>query len=276
MKRTIRIGSKCYDADIPRVMTILNATPDSFYKGSRFSEQALVDAAGKALDEGAFVLDIGGFSTRPGGIVISVEEELDRTIPAIESVSSCFPDALISVDTFRSDVAHRAVEAGAHMVNDVSGGRFDAHMHTVVARLSVPYVLMHLRGDLHIIHNPQSYNDLPSEVLADLQIQVHHAQKEGISDIIVDPGFGFSKRDFQNFELLRGLEILNLLDCPILVGVSRKRMVWQTLGITADEALNGTTALHMLALQQGARWLRVHDTQPALEAIQIFNAYRSE
>ena len=276
MKRTIRIGSKCYDADIPRVMTILNATPDSFYEGSRFSEQALVDAAGKALDEGAFVLDIGGFSTRPGGILISVEEELDRTIPAIESVSSCFPDALISVDTFRSDVAHRAVEAGAHMVNDVSGGRFDAHMHAVVARLSVPYVLMHLRGDLHTMHNPQSYNDLTSEVLADLQIQVHHAQKEGISDIIVDPGFGFSKRDFQNFELLRGLEILHLLDCPILVGVSRKRMVWQTLGITADEALNGTTALHMLALQHGARWLRVHDTKPAVEAIQIFNAYRSK
>lgn len=276
MKRTIRIGSKCYDADIPRVMTILNATPDSFYEGSRFSSDALVDAAGRALDSGAFILDIGGFSTRPGGGMIPVDEELNRVIPAIEAVRASFPHALISVDTFRSDVALQAVGAGAQMVNDVSGGRFDAHMHTTVARLQVPYVLMHLRGDVHSMHLPQSYTDIPSEVLTELQTQVHHAQSEGITDILVDPGFGFSKRDHQNFELLRGLEALQLLDCPILVGVSRKRMIWETLGVTANEALNGTTALHMLALQHGARWLRVHDTQAASDAIQIFNAYRAE
>jgi len=274
MKRTIRIGAKCYDADIPRVLTILNVTPDSFFEGSRFQEQALIDAAGKALEDGAFLLDIGGFSTRPGGEMVSVQEELARVIPAAEALVSAFPQALLSVDTFRSEVAKEAVERGVAVVNDVSGGRFDARMFDVVAALEVPYVLMHLRGDFSTMHQPQQYKHLPSEVILEIQSTLYDARNAGIQDILIDPGFGFSKSGPQNFELLRNLHQLQVLDCPILIGVSRKRMIWETLRTDPSGALNGTTAIHMLALQGGARWLRVHDTRPAIEAVKLFEAYR--
>lgn len=274
MKRTIRIGAKCYDADVPRVITIFNVTPDSFFEGSRFQEQALIDAAGDALDEGAFMLDIGGFSTRPGGEMVSVQEELSRVIPATEALIRAFPHALLSVDTFRSEVAIQAVQKGASVVNDVSGGRFDALMYEAVATLGVPYIAMHLRGDFNTMHQTQQYNHLATEVIREIQATLYDARHAGIQDLIVDPGFGFSKKGEQNFELLRNLHQLHVLDCPILVGVSRKRMIWETLHTNASGALNGTTAIHMLALQEGARWLRVHDTRPAMEAVKLFEAYR--
>ncbi|PQA58598.1 dihydropteroate synthase [Siphonobacter curvatus] len=254
----------------PVVMGILNITPDSFHAGSRFEDPDRIrQQAQQMLAEGATFLDIGGYSTRPGAAEVSEAEEVRRVVLAIDTILKAFPKALISVDTFRSGVARRAVEAGAVMVNDVSGGLLDQAMFTTVAELNVPYVLMHMRGTPQTMGSMNQYQNLLTEVIDELAQRVHLARQAGIKDIILDPGFGFAKNADQNYQLLAQVEALQIFQLPLLIGLSRKSMIWKKLGISPAEALNGTTVLNTIALQKGAKILRVHDVREACEVIQI-------
>lgn len=272
MAKYINIKGKLYDLSVPKVMAILNFTPDSFYEKSRFrpDNQVLKSQIEEIVLNGAEILDIGGYSTRPGATSVSVEEEIIRTIPIIEFIKSNFPEIIVSIDTFRGEVAQKAVENGADIINDVSGGIFDEKMFTTVAALNVPYILMHNRGNVETMHHKSEYQNVVLDVIKELQIQVLKLKNLGVRDIIIDPGFGFSKNVAQNFEILANLEKFEILDCPILAGLSRKSMIWRTLNTTADFALNGTTALNMIALQKGANVLRVHDAKEATECVQLF------
>lgn len=251
-------------------MGIINATPDSFYSGSR--KQAVTEAlvlAEKMISDGAAILDIGGQSTRPGSDALTIPEELDRVLPVIQSISKAFPGIFLSVDTFHAKVAAAAVEKGASIVNDISGGSFDPDMFSTVAGLGVPYVCMHLKGTENTMHHSPEYTDVTKEVL-DYFIQKKAVCEEaGIPDMIVDPGFGFSKNSKHNFELLKQFEVFSMLKRPVLVGISRKSTIYKTLGITPEEALNGTTVLNTAALLKGASILRVHDVKEAVEAIRL-------
>lgn len=252
-------------------MGILNLTPDSFFAGSR--AVGMEDALKKAeamLAQGADLLDVGGMSTRPGAGDVEQEEEMRRTLPVIEAICAHFPDALVSVDTVRSSVARRAVEAGACMVNDISAGRLDPAMYETVAGLHVPYVLMHMQGTPRTMQKNPQYGDVVTEVLDFLIAELGKLRALGVADVIVDPGFGFGKTLAQNYELMRGLRAFQILEAPVLAGVSRKSMITRLLGVSAEEALNGTTALHMAALCKGASILRVHDVREAVETVQIF------
>ncbi|WP_128543658.1 dihydropteroate synthase [Larkinella soli] len=272
-KKTLNLRGKILDLTVPKVMGILNITPDSFYAGSRtFSVESAVEQAGRMLSEGATFLDLGGYSTRPGAGPVSPEEEADRVLPVIEAIRRGFPEAWISVDTFRAPVARQAVEAGAVMINDVSGGSLDPGMFATVAALDVPYVLMHMRGTPQTMTALTDYHDLIPDILLELQNRVSALEQLGLKDIVVDPGFGFAKTARQNFELLNGLEAFRMFGSPLLVGLSRKSSIWRTLGITAEEALNGTTVLNTLALTKGADLLRVHDVREAVEAITLLTA----
>ena len=272
MAKYINIKGKLYDLSVPKVMAILNFTPDSFYEKSRFrpDNQVLKSQIEEIVLNGAEILDIGGYSTRPGATSVSVEEEIIRTIPIIEFIKSNFPEIIVSIDTFRGEVAQKAVENGADIINDVSGGLFDEKMFTTVAALNVPYILMHNRGNVETMHHKSEYQNVVLDVIKELQIQVLKLKNLGVRDIIIDPGFGFSKNVAQNFEILANLEKFEILDCPILAGLSRKSMICRTLNTTADFALNGTTALNMIALQKGANILRVHDAKEATECVQLF------
>lgn len=260
-------------------MGILNVTPDSFFAGSRVEMRGnltteVVDRAGQMLREGATFLDIGGYSTRPGAPDISLAEEADRVLPAIEAILHAWPDALISVDTFRADVARQAVETGACMVNDVAGGTLDPDMFQTVAQLGVPYILMHLRGTPQTMQSLAKYDNVVTEVIDELGNQLAKLRALGHKDVILDPGFGFAKTPAHNFALLNELEAFRLFSEPLLVGVSRKSTIWRTLGITADEALNGTTVLNTVALLKGASILRVHDVREAVEAVTLVGNLR--
>lgn len=268
---SIRLGNRLMDFSRPRVMAILNITPDSFYAASRVENQKQVLArAGKMIDEGADILDVGGYSTRPGADVVSEEEETSRVVAAIEEIHREFPGAVLSVDTFRSGVAKRAVEAGAQLVNDISGGFGDEAMFKTVADLGVPYILMHIRQSIEAMHQPAEYHDITLDVAKELQKQIAAARLAGVVDIMADPGFGFSKKGDQNFELLSRLDSLQILNLPILVGVSRKTMIYKTLNILPEEALSATSALHMAALIKGASILRVHDVKEAIQTVDLF------
>lgn len=261
--------------DQPVVMGILNLTPDSFFEKSRVAGiNELCDRAGKMLEEGATILDIGGQSTRPDSALISSEEELNRLIPSLKALSKAFPEAIISVDTFYADVAEIAVLAGASIVNDVSGGSMDPKLFETVARLKLPYVLTHMRGTPQTMKDHSQYNNVVVDVVKELSVKLAELRNLGVIDVIIDPGFGFAKNVEQNFTLLNSLGQLELLKAPILAGLSRKSMIWKSLNTTADQALNGTTALNMVALQNGARILRVHDVKEAMECIQLFNRLR--
>lgn len=259
------------DLSQPLVMGIINCTPDSFFQESRKQEtDKIVAQAQKMMEEGAAIVDIGGASTRPQATEVSEQEEMDRVIPAIQAISKHFPEMWISVDTYRSTVAKAAIEAGARMVNDISAGLFDAQMLETVAALKVPYIAMHNRGTAQTMHQNPSYANITEEVISELQeviLRCHHA---GIVDVILDPGFGFAKNREHNFELLNHMAQLRLLGKPILAGISRKSMIYKSLNTDASNALNGTTALHMVALQQGANILRVHDVREAVECIELF------
>lgn len=251
-------------------MGIINVTPDSFYDGGKtFQKDSILQQAEKMLQEGATFLDVGGYSSRPNAIDISEEEEKSRIVPAIESILKQFPEAFISIDTFRSEVAKKAVDLGACMVNDISGGKLDPNMFKTVARLKVPYILMHMRGTPQTMAQQTEYDAITKEVIFYFSEQLALARKAGIDDVIIDPGFGFAKTRKQSFELLQKMELLKQLDVPILAGVSRKSMIYKTLDISAKEALNGTTALNMIALQKGASILRVHDVKEAMECIKL-------
>ena len=274
--QTISCKGRLIDLSGPKVMGILNLTPDSFHAGSRVDVTASVDRAGKMLDEGATFLDLGGYSSRPGADDISVDIELERVIPAIQAILSALPDALISVDTFRSVVAEEAVKAGAAIVNDISAGLLDDKMLETIGKYDVPYVMMHMRGTPQTMKNLTDYTDLQKEVLEYFSGRIHLAREKGISDIIIDPGFGFAKTQVQNFELLRNLEALKITGLPLLAGMSRKSMVTKTLEISSADALNGTTVLNTIALAKGANILRVHDVKEAVEAVKLYEAVQFE
>jgi len=270
MKKTLNIAGKLLDLSVPQVMGILNITPDSFYEGSRFGQAAhAVARAAQMQTEGATFLDIGGHSTRPGAGGVSETQELDRVLPVVEAINQQLPHLVISIDTFRANVARQAVAAGAHIINDISGGNLDSTMFETVANLGVPYVLMHSRGTPQTMQQLTDYAHLVSDVIRELQEKIARLRALGVKDVLIDPGFGFAKTATQNFELLQQLEAFHALDCPLLVGVSRKSMIWRTLGITADQALNGTTVLNTVALSKGAQILRVHDVRQAAEAIEL-------
>ncbi|MDZ7900507.1 MAG: dihydropteroate synthase [Arcicella sp.] len=264
----INLNQTLFDLTKPRIMGILNITPDSFYEGSRFTDLSeVLEQAEKMLSAGATFLDIGGHSTRPGASPVSEEEELKRVLPVVEAIIHNFPEALISIDTFRASVASACVKAGAVMVNDVSGGDYDDKMFETVISLNVPYVLMHSRGTPETMTQLTDYQDLVTDVMDELQQKIYRLRQLGQKDIIIDLGFGFAKTADQNYVLLKHLEDFKFLDCPVLVGVSRKSMIWRKLNISVNDSLNGTTVLNTVALMKGANILRVHDVQEAVEAV---------
>ena len=259
--------------DKPIVMGIINATPDSFYSGSRHSEmENIIAAAEKMLNDGADILDIGGQSTRPGSEMISPDDEIKRVVPSIKEITKRFPEAIISIDTFYADVAKAAIDAGASIVNDISAGSIDDKMIKTVAELKVPYVLMHMKGTPQTMQKLATYENVTREVLDFFIAKTHELKQAGIIDVIIDPGFGFAKTIDQNFELLKNLSVFKMLDKPILLGVSRKSTIYKTLGVSPEESLNGTTVLNTIGLLDGASILRVHDVKEAKEAITLFSA----
>lgn len=268
---TINCKGTLVDLSTPKIMGILNITPDSFYDGGFLkNEMEILGQAEKMLNEGASFLDIGGYSSRPGATDISVTEEINRVIPVIELVLKNFPETLISIDTFRSEVAQNAIESGAAIINDISAGMLDVAMLSTVAQQQVPYIMMHLRGTPQTMQNYTDYENVTLEVLHYFSKRIATARALGINDIIADPGFGFAKTLEQNFELLNHLELFKRLEVPLLVGLSRKSMIYKTLGITPKEALNGTTTLNTIALLKGANILRVHDVKEAVECVELF------
>ncbi|TCZ73391.1 dihydropteroate synthase [Flaviaesturariibacter aridisoli] len=273
---TVNARGRLLRLEGPSVLGILNVTPDSFFSGSRVAApDDLLRRAEGMLADGAWMLDIGGQSTRPGSERVDADEEQRRVLPAIEAILKRFPEALISIDTFYASVARAAVEAGAMLVNDVSAGSIDPELLSTVAGLRVPYVLMHRRGDPQTMQGLTQYNDVLTEVFDDLNFRLRELRACGINDVLIDPGFGFAKTAAHNFRLLQQLSFFHELGCPLLVGISRKATVYRTLGVTPEEALNGSTVLHTLALQGGAQLLRVHDVREAVEAIKLFTAVQS-
>jgi dihydropteroate synthase len=270
-QRYINAGGNLIDLEIPKVMGIINITPDSFFRGSRYNtDEEIIKAAGMMLEDGAAILDVGGYSSRPGARDISMEDERSRVIRAIKLIRVEFPDAVISVDTFRSDIALEAVQAaGANMINDISGGDADINMFSVVERLKVPYIMMHMKGEPATMQRNPVYDDVVSDILKYFADRIFRLRNAGAKDIIIDPGFGFGKTAAHNFELMERLDDLSIAGLPVLIGISRKSMIWKTLDITADEALNGTTAMHAVALLKGADILRVHDVKEAIQAVSL-------
>ncbi|MFN3851529.1 MAG: dihydropteroate synthase [Spirosomataceae bacterium] len=271
MNKTLNIKGKIINLSTTQLMGILNVTPDSFYSKSRFSVNEVVEKSQQMLADGATFIDIGGYSTRPNAIDISVEEELERVLPVIEAITKANPNTIISIDTFRSEVAKQAIHNGASLVNDISGGNLDEKMFGTVAELQVPYIMMHSRGNPQTMSQLNDYQDVTLDTIKELQAKVYQLQKLNIKDIIIDPGFGFAKNAKQGFEMMANLEKFAILGLPLLVGISRKSMIWKTLGIKPEEALNGTTVLNTIALQKGASILRVHDVKEAAETVKIWN-----
>lgn len=272
---TINCKGRLLNLKEPIIMGILNVTPDSFYDGGKYEDKiAIKEQVDKMLKEGATIIDIGGMSSRPGADIISLAEELQRVIPIIDLVATAFPEAIISVDTIRAEVAERAINSGAHIINDISAGRLDAKMYETVAKLGVPYILMHMKGKPKDMQEQTDYEDITRDILSFLTKEVEKLRELGVIDIIIDPGFGFGKTIQQNYTLLQKLNIFQLLDCLVLAGLSRKSMIYKLLGTSPDQALNGTTALHMVALQQGANILRVHDVKEAKEVIELWKMVR--
>ena len=273
--KSINCKGKLLNLDEPVVMGIINATPDSFYQGHlHLSNDEILALAGKMIGDGAAILDIGGQSTKPGSEPISAQQEMDRILPLINSIHKEFPDTILSVDTYQHEVAKAAVHAGASIVNDISGGNMDADMLTAVASLQVPYICMHMQGTPATMQKNPVYDDVVKEVLDFFILKIEACKVAGIKDLIIDPGFGFGKSIEHNFQLLKNLPVFGITNKPVLVGLSRKSTIYKTLGITATEALNGTTVLNSIALLNGASILRVHDVKEAKEAITLFNAYK--
>jgi len=267
---TLNCKGKLLSLNTPVVMGIINITPDSFYEGSR--QQALDDILQQSknmLTEGAAILDIGGQSTRPGSVQVGAEEEAKRVLPAIEAIHRQFPETIISIDTYHASVAKAAVDAGAAIVNDISGGMMDASMLSTVAALNVPYICMHMKGTPETMQQNPVYDDITKEVLDFFIERIDTCRRAGINDIIIDPGFGFGKTIEHNFMLLKNLGVFKILGKPILLGISRKSTIYKTLGVSANEALNGTTVLNTIGLQNGANILRVHDVKEAMEAVKL-------
>lgn len=273
---TINVRGRLMDFGRPRVMGIVNATPDSFYAGSRCSDAtSAADRAAEMLSQGADMIDLGACSTRPGASMPTAAEEWERLDAALSEIRARFPDVIISIDTFRADVARKSIERwNADIINDISGGDMDPEMWGVVAEAGVPYVAMHTRGNPDTMTSLTDYEDVTATVLQDLARKLDGLHQAGVADVIIDPGFGFAKTVDQNFELLARLEVFSTLNAPLLAGVSRKTMIWKKLGISPAEALNGTTAINTMALMKGADILRVHDVKEAAECVSLFMALR--
>lgn len=272
--RYINVKGKLLDLTTPRVMGIINITPDSFYSANSFlSEKDITGAAVRMTEEGADIIDVGGYSSRPGATDVPFEEEVKRISRAIKAIIRELPGAVISVDTFRADVARIAVnDCGACMINDISGGEGDINMFPAVESLNVPYILMHMQGNPQTMQNNPVYDDVVADILRWFAPKLFRLQSAGVKDIIIDPGFGFGKTKEHNFDILSRLNDFSISGLPVLAGVSRKRMIWKTLDIKADEALNGTTALNTMALMNGADILRVHDVKEAVQAVKLYTA----
>ena len=271
-ERVLNIRGKLFTISTPQVMGIVNCTPDSFYSDSRSSssekQQKLIDLH---IKNGATWLDIGGYSSRPGAEHISESEEIERIKSAVSYALETYPEARISVDTFQSGVASYALEQGVHLINDISGGLINPELFSIAAAHRVPYVLMHMRGTPQTMAQLNKYGNLLKEVIVELGNQLEKARAAGLNDIIIDPGFGFAKNSEQNLELFAYLEAFQLFDCPVLVGISRKSMIYRTLGIEAGDSLNGTSVLNTIALDKGASILRVHDVKEAVETIRLWS-----
>ncbi|MDF4202294.1 dihydropteroate synthase [Maribacter sp. SA7] len=267
----INCNGKLISLDQPKVMGILNVTPDSFFDGGKYKNQSsILHQVEKMFNEGATFIDIGAYSSRPGALEVDEATELQRITPIVDLILKNFPEAILSIDTFRSNVAKACIEKGAAIVNDISAGLQDDNMLNTVAKLNVPYIMMHMRGTPQNMQQQTGYEDILKEVLYFFSKRLLAAKTLGIKDIIIDPGFGFAKNLEQNYLLLNQMEIMNNMDHPILAGVSRKSMIYKVLDTTADQALNGTTALHMVCLQKGAKILRVHDVKEAIECVKLY------
>lgn len=270
---TLNCKGRLLVADQPLVMGIINATPDSFFDGSRSSSiDQILARTEQMLSDGADIIDIGGQSTRPGSQMISPGEEIKRVVPAIQAIAKEFPEAFISIDTFYAEVASAAIDAGASIVNDISAGNIDSAMIKTAASLKVPYILMHIKGTPQTMRQEAKYENVVREVLDFFIAKTYALQQAGIQDLIVDPGFGFAKTIEQNFALLKDLAVFKMLDKPILAGLSRKSTIYKTLDTTPEHALNGTTVLNTIALQNGASIIRVHDVKEARETVKLFTA----
>ena len=268
---TINIKGQLMDFATPKVMAIINVTPDSFFSGSRMQTAAdITSRIRQVRGEGADILDIGGYSSRPGADVVSPDEEYSRLARGLEIVRKEWPEAVVSIDTFRSDVARRCIEEwGADIVNDISGGTLDQEMWPMVGQLKPVYVLMHMRGNPSTMQSLTDYDDVTAEVITDLSRKCYELRGLGVNDIIIDPGFGFAKTVRQNFQLLNELGEFCKMGMPVLAGLSRKSMIWKTLGVTPEESLTGTIALNSIALDRGANILRVHDVKAAVETVKL-------
>ena len=274
--QTIRVKGRILRLDEPWIMGILNATPDSFYEESRTLDVAVcIERVAEMIAMGATIIDIGGHSTRPGAEPVSVSDEIDRVVPIISSLRQHFPSLLISIDTYRLAVAQAAIAAGADIFNDIGAGQMDQGIFAWVAQNQVPYILSHSRGAFDQVHEVPNYQDVVSDVWSDLALKLQHLRTLGAKDVIIDLGLGFSKSIDHNYALLANLSAFKTLGAPILIGVSRKSMIYKTLGITAAESLNGTSVLHTIALQQGANVLRVHDVAAAKEVITLVSKLQS-
>ena len=270
MKRTLNCKGKLIDINEPKVMGILNITPDSFYCKSRFnSKDELLKKTESMLSEGAAFIDIGAYSSRPGAEFVSEEEERKRLIPALEIILKEFPDVLLSIDTFRSNIARETIDLGASIINDISGGDFDPEMFNVVVNKQVPYILMHMRGNPQTMRNLNNYDHLIIDIISELQVKVNDLEKRGLNDIIIDPGLGFAKDQLQNYEIVKELNSFKCIGHPLLIGASRKSMIYKLLECEPHDALIGTTVVHTACLLNGASILRVHDVKEAIEAIKI-------
>ena len=272
MTKFINCKGKLVDLSVPKVIGILNVTPDSFYDGGKYkNDKDILLQTEKMLDEGATFIDIGAYSSRPNADHVEIDVELRRILPIVELLIKEFPKILITIDTFRSEVARQCIDSGAAIINDISAGKLDDSMLKTVAELKVPYIIMHMKGTPQTMISLSSYNHLIKEILFYFSQRIDEARKLQITDVIVDPGFGFAKTIDQNYELLSNLDAFNILELPILVGVSRKSMIYKPLDLDSDNSLNGTTVLNTIALQKGASILRVHDVKEAMECVKLYN-----
>ena len=269
---TLNINGSLFDLSSPKVMGILNVTPDSFYDGGNFSNHnEIIEHVSKMISEGADIIDVGGYSSRPGAKNISVKEEEDRVIPIVKLISKTFRKTIISVDTFRSEIATKALDSGASIINDISGGELDPKMYKSVSQFKAPYIIMHMKGNPSNMQDDPKYNNVVVEVIKNLSKKIIDAENSGIIDVLIDPGFGFGKTLNHNYKLLNDLKLLKILERPILAGLSRKSMIYKILKNSPEEALTGTISLNTIALINGANILRVHDVKEAKETIKLFN-----
>jgi len=272
---TINIKGQLIELEFPKIMGVLNLTPDSFYDGGQYNTlDRAIDHTAKMLEEGATFIDVGAFSSKPGASEVNEEEEKKRLFPLLEELLRRFPDTLFSVDTYRAKIAAGCLERGVAMINDISGGQFDPNMMKTVAKHQAPYVLMHLQGKPKDMQNNPTYENVVQDVLHYFSKKIEAAHQCGINDILIDPGFGFGKTVDHNYQLLKHLDLFKSLQCPIMVGLSRKSMIYKTLGLSPHQALNGSTVLHTVALLKGAQIVRVHDVKEAKECTDLLQALR--